>query len=104
MDARLRRLDTDHPADGTRRGRRGEGRRLLRLAGIARLAMSAWPDEVVGNDQGRERPADFDPQQYRRRNVIERCVDWPGEARVVTTRFGKLAVPCLGSIKLARIC
>jgi transposase len=53
--------------------------------------------------QRRGRPPGFDPQQYRRRNVIERCVGWLKEARAVATRFEKLAIHYLGSIKLAMI-
>jgi transposase len=49
------------------------------------------------------RPPSFDPQQYRRRNVIERCVGWLKEARAVATRFEKLAIHYLGTIKLAMI-
>jgi transposase len=53
--------------------------------------------------QRRGRPPEFDPPQYRRRNVIERCVSWLKEARAVATRFEKLAVHYLGCIKLAMI-
>jgi transposase len=40
---------------------------------------------------------------YRRRNVIERCVGWLKQARAVATRFEKLAIHYLGTIKLAMI-
>ncbi|HEX2531182.1 MAG TPA: IS5 family transposase [Burkholderiaceae bacterium] len=51
----------------------------------------------------RGRPPAFDIQQYRRRNVVERCVGWLKEARAIATRFEKLATHYLGSIKLAMI-
>lgn len=53
--------------------------------------------------QRRGRPPVFDAQQYRRRNVIERCVGWLKEARAVATRFEKLAIHYLSSIKLAMV-
>lgn len=51
----------------------------------------------------RGRPPLFNAEQYRRRNIIERCVGWLKEARAVATRFEKLAIHYLGSIKLAMI-
>ena len=42
-------------------------------------------------------------EQYRRRNVIERCVGWFKEARAVATRYDKLAVHFLGTIMLAML-
>lgn len=51
----------------------------------------------------RGRPPAFNAQQYRRRNVIERCVGWLKEARAVATRFEKLAIHYLSSIKLAMV-
>jgi transposase len=51
----------------------------------------------------RGRPPVFDARQYHRRNVIERCVGWLKQARAVATRFEKLAIHYLGTIKLAMI-
>lgn len=51
----------------------------------------------------RGRPPHFNRQQYRRRNVIERCVGWLKEARAVATRFDKLAIHYLGTLKLAML-
>jgi len=45
----------------------------------------------------------FDRREYRRRNVIERCVGWLKEARRVATRYEKLAVQYLTVVKLAMI-
>ena len=51
----------------------------------------------------RGRPPAFDAKQYRQRNVIERCVGWLKEARAVATRYEKLAVHYLSTLKLAMI-
>jgi transposase len=47
---------------------------------------------------------DFDREQYRKRNVVERLVSWIKEARRVATRYEKLAMNYLGMVKLAMIC
>jgi len=49
------------------------------------------------------RPVAFDPETYRQRNVIERCVGWFKEMRALCTRFEKLAVNYLAMFKLAII-
>ncbi len=51
----------------------------------------------------RGRPPKFDAQQYRRRNVVERCVGWLKQSRAVATRFEKLAIHYVGGVKLAMI-
>ena len=51
----------------------------------------------------RGRPLSFDKAAYRQRNVIERCVGWLKECRAVVTRFDKLAVNFLATVKLAII-
>jgi transposase len=48
----------------------------------------------------RQRPS-FDKEAYRRRNVVERCVNWLKESRALATRFDKLAVNYLATVKLA---
>ena len=45
----------------------------------------------------------LDRAKYRRRNVVERCVNWLKECRRVATRFEKLAVNYLAMIDLAII-
>ena len=45
----------------------------------------------------------FDPEKYRRRNTVERCVGWIKECRRVATRFEKLAVNYAAMINLAII-
>jgi transposase len=51
-------------------------------------------------DDGRVK---FDKQAYRRRAVVEQCVGWLKESRAVGTRFDKLAVNYLATVKLAMI-
>jgi len=45
----------------------------------------------------------FDREAYRRRNVVERCVNWLKENRRLETRHDKLAVNFLAMAKLAMI-
>lgn len=45
----------------------------------------------------------FDRESYRRRCVIERCIGWLKECRALATRFEKLAVNFLGTVRLAII-
>jgi transposase len=51
-------------------------------------------------DDGRVR---FDEGAYKRRAVVEQCVGWLKECRAVATRFDKLAVNYLATVKLAMI-
>jgi transposase len=54
-----------------------------------------------------QRPEDgrvkFDRGTYKRRAVVEQCVGWLKEGRAVGTRFDKLAVNYLATVKLAMI-
>ena len=43
----------------------------------------------------------FDRETYRRRNVVERCINWLKECRRIGTRFEKLAATFLAMLKLA---
>jgi transposase len=49
------------------------------------------------------RPARFDRRSYRRRNVIERSVNWLKENRRLGTRYDKLAASFLCFAQLAII-
>lgn len=49
------------------------------------------------------RPLTYNPDHYRGRNVVERCIGWLKECRSVSTRFEKLAVNYLMMVKLAMI-
>ena len=51
----------------------------------------------------RGRPLKFNPDAYRQRNVVERCIGWLKENRRIGTRHEKLATNYLGMLKLAMI-
>jgi transposase len=51
-------------------------------------------------DDGRVK---FDRDTYKRRAVVEQCVGWLKESRAVATRFDKLAVNYLATVKLAML-
>lgn len=47
------------------------------------------------------RPAEFDREAYRDRNIVERLIGWLRESRRVLTRFEKTAVNYLAMVKWA---
>ena len=58
---------------------------------------------VIPTRKDQRRRPGFDGEAYRRRNVVERCVGWLKESRAVATRFDKLAVNYLATVKLAML-
>ncbi len=72
-------------------------RRWLRQHGI-RAVIQRRKDQRP--DDGRVK---FDRDTYKRRAVVEQCVGWLKESRAVATRFDKLAVNYLATVKLALI-
>ena len=44
---------------------------------------------------------DFDKEQYRRRNIVERAIGWLKESRRVATRYDKLTSSYLAFVQLA---
>ncbi len=54
-----------------------------------------------GGSMGKGCPRAFDPDLYRRRNAIERCVGWLKGCRSIATRHEKLAVNFAVMVKLA---
>jgi transposase len=56
---------------------------------------------VIPTRKNQRRRPGFNQETYRRRNVVERCVNWLKESRTVATRFDKLAVNYLATVKLA---
>lgn len=84
-------------------GDKGYSHRRIRQWLRRRHVQAVIPERRDQVAQRRGRPPQFDAQQYRRRNVIERCVGWLKQARAVATRFDKLAVHYLGCLKLAMI-
>jgi len=56
------------------------------------------------NEKARHDPAvTFDRQTYRQRHVVEQCVGWLKECRLIGTRFEKLAVSFHAMLQLAMI-
>ena len=55
------------------------------------------------NEDRHARQVDFDPEAYRRRNIVERLIGWLKEARRVFARFDKTARNFGGFVKLAFI-
>ena len=72
-------------------------RRWLRRHGI-RAVIPRRKDQRPGDRRHR-----FDRDTYKRRAVVEQCVGWLKESRAVGTRFDKLAVNYLATVKLAMI-
>jgi transposase len=58
---------------------------------------------VIPTRKDQRRRPGFDKATYRRRNVVERCVNWLKESRAVATRFDKLAVNYLATVKRAMV-
>jgi transposase len=90
--------------------RRGPARRRpKRLAGDKGYSypwLRAWLRRhgikaVIPTRKDQRRRPGFDREAYKRRNVVERCVNWLKECRAVATRFDKLAVNYLATLKLA---
>jgi transposase len=72
-------------------------RRWLRRHGI-RAVIPRRSDQRP--DDGRVK---FDKEAYKGRAVVEQCVGWLKESRALATRFDKLAVNYLATVKLAMI-
>lgn len=73
-------------------------RRWLRRRGIQPVIP---PRRTRTTRPKRGRPISYDAIAYRGRNAVERCVGWLKEWRSVATRFDKLAVNYLQTVKLA---
>ena len=56
---------------------------------------------VIPTRKDQRRRPGFDKEKYRQRNVVERCIGWLKESRALATRFDKLAVNYLATVKLA---
>lgn len=55
------------------------------------------------NEDRDARKVEFDPDAYRRRNIVERLIGWLKECRRLLTRFEKKARNFAGIVKLAFI-
>ena len=65
-----------------------------------------WIEPVIARQKS-ERvsgdEADFDRAAYRRRSLVECCIGWLKECRALATRFEKLAINYMGTVRLAII-
>lgn len=61
------------------------------------------PQRKDQRERQQGRPLKFDGEAYRRRNVVERCINWLKECRCLATRYEKLAVNYRAFVKLAMI-
>ena len=57
-----------------------------------------------GGNMGKGCPRSFDPERYRSRNAIERCVGWLKGCRSIATRQEKLAINFAAMVQLAFLC
>ena len=76
---------------------------------------AAWIDEYLldlgiepvipskENEDRNARPAEFDREKYRRRNIVERLIGWLKESRRILSRFEKTAINYGGMLKIAFI-
>lgn len=74
----------------------GRVRQWLKDTGIEPVIPRKSNEKARGDES-------FDPQTYKRRNAIERCVGWLKECRRFGTRYEKLAVRFLAMLQLAII-
>jgi transposase len=72
-------------------------RRVLR----SRRIKAVIPEKQKPHGRRPGRPPVFDRAAYRRRNAVKRCVGWLKQCRRVATRYDKLAVNYLASVRLA---
>lgn len=80
-------------------------RALLRVRGI--VAVIPEPSDQIGNRKRRGpsggRPPAFDSDDYRARNVVERCFNATKQWRALATRYDKLAIVYRGAAVLRAI-
>jgi transposase len=74
-------------------------RRLLRRRGIPHVI----PERKDQRKRRRGRPPKFDHEAYRRRNVVERCVNRLKQWRGIATRYEKRAVNYRAAVVIASL-
>jgi transposase len=77
----------------------------LRKRGI-KTTIPEWADQQanrarLGSKGGR--PPRFDPQAYKQRNVVERCINKHKQSRAVATRYDKREYIFAGTVDVASI-
>jgi len=80
-----------------RRGQRRWPRRLAGDKGYSYPRIRQWLrrrriDQVIPTKKNQPRDPNFDQDEYRKRNIIERVIGWSKECRRLLSRFEKLAV------------
>ena len=73
---------------------------------IDEYLMSLGIDPFIPSKQNEDqdaRPVEFDPDTYRRRNIVERLIGWLKESRRIFSRFEKTAKNFGAFIKMAFI-
>jgi len=89
----------------------GRRRRPRRLAGdkaysygpVRRWLRQHRVEAVIPSKSNQPKSVKFDHRAYRRRSVVERCVNWMKENRRLGTRYEKLAVNFEAMAKYAMI-
>ena len=81
--------------NAVRIGRRRRPRRLAGDKGYSYGPVRRWlrqhrVEAVIPTKSNQPKQARFDRRAYRRRNVVERCVNWMKENRRLGTRYEKL--------------
>ena len=94
--------------NAVRIGRRRRPKRLAGDKGYSYDGVRRWLKRhkvrpVIPTRKNQEPDPAFDCEAYRRRNVVERCVNWLKENRRLGTRYEKLAVNFQAMAKLAMI-
>jgi len=95
----------DEPVlNAIRIGRRRRPRRLAGDKGYRDDHVRRWLRRhrvvpVIPTRWNQTAAEDFDREAYRRRNVVERCVNWLKENRRLGTRYEKLAVNFLAMVR-----
>ena len=74
-------------------------RRLLRRRGIPHII----PERKDQRERRRGRPPKFDRESYRRRNVVERCVNRLKQWRGIATRYEKRAANYRAAVVIAAL-
>ncbi len=82
------------------------GDKGYRAEWIDEMLLNMGITPVIRSRENKDRDArrvEFDKEQYRRRNIVERLIGWLEECRCVFARFEKTAANFSGMIKMAFI-
>jgi transposase len=80
-------------------------RRHLRSRGITAVIPEKNDQKANRTNKGSKggRPASHDADDYKRRNIVERCFNWLKQWRGIATRYDKLPESYVAGITLASI-